>query len=918
MMAARLRMILYWKLKNKIQVMQNIRISNDFGGRNGSFYSLGEVADLIKNDEITKRYTNALRDKNVPEELHSSYKAQLKKCEFASVCNGERKIANIQELTGYLVVDIDEDGVDYEHLRQQLISDNELNPVLLFTSPSGKMKFVIRLMQLEHCQLKGQEASDLYGKYYRQMVIYMVDRYGVTPDLSCSDGVRLCYMSHDDNPFYAAGEPYCDIKFYDVDDELVVERYGLIASDVSSNVRPQRKLSDDDFDRDMYIEKVKRLCEDIVIDEKGDYVYDKEHKETIGSRSGGTAKTNIDGASGYALKWRLNVAVMWMFGGDIHKAQRFIDTSFTDARDPIHVWNPCSKEHLKYSPCWNVVLWIIETFGFKTLHTAPVTEMKYMDDFVDNMKHGDVTIAGRWDDIMREYGLPKMLDKLMRCLNCDNPKKDVTLYSFLTLMSGFAKRQEVCYNEGVYGLNLFLNVLGSAASGKSAMGSSIKYLLPSLNFAANEFNKNSYANYKIALAEYEKSKKSKKKQVDGQTQCDIPPEEPPKMFNTYVNSTANGFCRVLQENNGKFVFSNTEYSNLTKTERGDYGGMLSYFKNVFDNDAIGVVTDTGLRERTLNNVSEPNCSIMLSGTFGQFKALYPTPEDGLLSRSLYYILPTIPIEDYEYPDQINTKQNKVMPELELEFLQWHYWCALDKNNRRRWRFRDEDLIKFKAVMRNTIVKCGEIYCNGDEVSTNIQSFLMRFGHNVVRVAALLSSLSLFERNYYNPKYADDNIVFAQNPKLYKYDMLNNTMITTKEFTYMNYVEVQCGYPYSNDANECNAFNTVNECSYINYEYAVAALKILMPSLIYGVRMFEIYRKGNNILKNVNPIDSNPIYIAFQKCSSKFTFSDYKNVLSVVKGVDDINNTTVSRAIKRLCSEGFIEKNDNCYVKLKTE
>ena len=896
--------------------MTKVRVKNRFGDDCRGWYNLAQIKDMLINDGLAKRNCEVLRSGQIggvplDEETAVNLKAQLPKIEFSATCNGSNKRENITGLTGYMAIDIDDGNVDFDAVRNKLMLDRELNPILIFTSPRGKLKFVIRVHELEDCKLAGIEASEFHKAFFRQVVIYMVNRYGVCPDLGTGDGARLHYLSHDDNPYYDANEPYCNIPFYDIDDERVEEAYRIIASDKRGGSEIQRKWSGD-FDDVLYREKLDRLRADLLIDTDGDYIYDRTHKEFIGSVSGGTATLNIDGYMGYQLKWRLNVIAMWLYGGDVDKANAFIRSAFQDAGDTSHPWNPCCGSHLSYPPCWNLALWVLKTFGFKSIHRVPATEFEFLDSFLYRDGGGDVTVAEHWDELMLEYGLPNMLNKLMGCMNKKNAVKDLTLYSFLTVMGGFALRQEVSYNEEYYGLNLILNVIGTAATGKSAMNDGIRYLLPSLNAAANSYNEAEQAYYAAAVEDYRRICRRKKNDDDDMA---LPPNRPPYMLNTTSNATIQALCGALRWNNGKFVLSNTEYSNITNSEKGQYGGLLSYAKNIFDNERIGIITNQGIGDGIINVVDRPNCSVMLSGTFGQFPQLYKSFEDGLLSRFIYYILPDVRPDEYKYPNQVNAGTNSTMVELEKEFLQWHFWCALHPRNRRRWRLRDEDHARFSKVMEEFVRKYCDIYCVGDAVGTAIQSYIFRFGHNVARVAALLSSLSLFERDYYFAACTKDNLHYAEAPTLYERSKNLNVFTELKEFTYSEYVEILCGRAYSDDIGEAISYNHVDEDSYIPYEYMVAALKLLMPSIIHGVRMFETYRK-DNLLQNVNPRNSSPIYVAMDSCPDEFSWGEYKDELAKLRNGKMTDNKTVNRGLNRLVGEGLVEKNNKTYKKIK--
>lgn len=882
---------------------QNIRISRSFVGKNGKMLSMPEVVELIKNSGYTKRYCDAIRTET-DKDLRYSYKEQLYKCEFTSVMNGNRCIENITALTGYLVADIDDYDGDYDELREKIIADKVLNPVLVFTSPSGKLKCVLKLKQLEYAQLSGQDASDLHREYYKQVVVYFAEKFGVVPDTSVTDGSRIHYLSHDENPYYDVNEPECAIPFYPIGDDDVEREY-LVYVGAKNGGNEIPKMVSGDFDSQHYLEKINRVIEDIKLDENGDFLYDRDHKEFVGSRSEGTAKIEVSdkvGAplKGYDLKFRLNVVAMWLFGGDVVKADDFLRNAFDDYG--VGNWNRCSNSHKKYEPNYNVFMWLLKTYNFQMFHDGwERTTISFMD--VENRKSvEDITVASKWGDLMRKYCLPKFLDNLMQSLEgVKDPIKDATLYSFITVMSGFARRQEVWYNGEPCGLNLILNVLGSAASGKSAMLKGVEKLLPSLNYAAEVFFENDKVRANLDRREYERA-------IKNGEDCDAPlPAR--QILNTSTNATLSAFIKTLQENNGKFVLVNPEYSNITRSEKGQYGGLLSAFKDIFDNHDVGCDTKTELKDGFRNTAFRANCAVMLSGTFGQFDELYKKNiEDGLLSRSIYYTLPTPKFSEYELPDQMRKKWATMMSEIEMEFLQWHFWCALQPDNHRQWRMREDDFKKMKVEMKNIVVKYCEIYCLNDEVGGAIQSFLFRLAHNVTRVAALLSSLAMFERFWWNPDLKDPKS-YAMNPTIYKNDPDSGVSVY-KNYAYDDYVN-SLRVPYGDVDDEVARFNAVNDYSYISFDYMMAALEILTPSIIHGIRAFERYR-NENLVKNSNPLNSEPIYLALQECEDEFTFSDYKQHLAKLRVGKNTDGKVVTRALNRLVSEGMVEKKENNY------
>ena len=109
---------------------------------------------------------------------------------FAGLFN-KRNANALATSSGYMVIDIDglKTKAQVEDVRFICITDKRINPLLVFTSPSGYgVKAVIEIDTTRNLPLKD---------YFRWVAMYMQFEYGIEIDRSGSDICRACYLPHD-------------------------------------------------------------------------------------------------------------------------------------------------------------------------------------------------------------------------------------------------------------------------------------------------------------------------------------------------------------------------------------------------------------------------------------------------------------------------------------------------------------------------------------------------------------------------------------------------------------------------------------------------------------------------------------------------------------------------------------------------
>lgn len=208
--------------------MDKIRITapNDRGAYGKSQkVSLAELAEMIRTDNSTKEICQIIRtDNSLSKNEIKNIKQELRGVELHSVCNGSRTSANVVALTGYCVFDYDEENVPYDVFKRNIINDTTINPCLVFFSPQGKLKVVVKIRELEGLTGTPEELKAKFEFYYKQMMTYLAKRYAAIADTACCDAVRLTYLSHDSDVYVNDGA-YTNMMFKDYGDTVVEDEY---------------------------------------------------------------------------------------------------------------------------------------------------------------------------------------------------------------------------------------------------------------------------------------------------------------------------------------------------------------------------------------------------------------------------------------------------------------------------------------------------------------------------------------------------------------------------------------------------------------------------------------------------------------------------------------------------------------------
>lgn len=325
----------------------NITLSNP-GDYNAStatrMVSLEKFAEILRNNETLAKTTADLRELMESGASEKTVNAAKARCmpiaQMHSVCKPTRSSENVVEVTGFMCLDIDEYDGDYSELAERMWNDAELNPCMVFRSPRGKLKVVVRSNTVD---------ADSFTEEYGSLLLWVLDNYGIKCDSSSNDIVRNTFMSHDPDCRCAPNRlaAKCVTGCWDA------EQYAKVFGKVYT--------AEDEKDSEEIQRRTLSIIKMLETDGDGHPVYDHATRLFIGRRGDGTAAVSVNGWAGNDLKYRINACAMALFGQDAAAAQKFVDTCFVDHGN---VWGKVSG-HRNYKVSRHVLRWLVRNCGFR-------------------------------------------------------------------------------------------------------------------------------------------------------------------------------------------------------------------------------------------------------------------------------------------------------------------------------------------------------------------------------------------------------------------------------------------------------------------------------------------------------------------------------------------------------------------------
>ncbi len=227
--------------------------------------------------------------------------------------------------------------------------------------------------------------------------------------------------------------------------------------------------------------------------------------------------------------------------------------------------------------------------------------------------------------------LPRRVSILTDTYPMGEPTRDVALLTLLAHYSSICYGTSGVYHNQYYHPNLFVMVVGEAASGK---GNAI--------FARRTLQ-----------------------DIDNYT---LDPLQAQKRFIIAGNNSRANLIYRLNANQGIGMISETEADAISINNRSDWGNSSSDHRCAFQNERISM--ERAVDKRVIV-IDKPRYAMSVTMTPGQVANMVGDRENGLFSRILFYTLDRQPEFTSPQSSGVASNRNEIVSDLSLEVLEWY-------------------------------------------------------------------------------------------------------------------------------------------------------------------------------------------------------------------------------------------------------
>ncbi|MDB4443256.1 YfjI family protein [Saprospiraceae bacterium] len=216
--------------------------------------------------------------------------------------------------------------------------------------------------------------------------------------------------------------------------------------------------------------------------------------------------------------------------------------------------------------------------------------------------------------------LPQFLKKVCDCYS-EPRKKDLALLGSLVVLSSCFPKNYTYYGK-MYFPNLFGIVIAPPASGKGVLNE-VRKLGTQLH---RIFREDLGAFDEIVKLDLSKSSTNGDSEVSDKKKRE-------KSFFLPADTSAASLRVSMLGNEGIGLIYETEIDTLANALGKEWGAFDDMLRKAFEHE---IISTSRVNEGELSEINNSKLSVMLSGTPGQFKNLFPSTENGLSSRFFTY------------------------------------------------------------------------------------------------------------------------------------------------------------------------------------------------------------------------------------------------------------------------------------------
>lgn len=324
----------------------------------------------------------------------------------------------------------------------------------------------------------------------------------------------------------------------------------------------------------------------------------------------------------------------------------------------------------------------------------------------------------------------------------DTEGKDKMVLGTLVQNSGILPNYYGIYLQKIVYPPLYIIIYGPSASRKGEIGCCSAISKPLKNEILGQYHQE-MDEYREAHAVWEsKGAKAADKAERGEE-----PKEPEYRSPIIpANSSASAAYQALNANEGWGIMFETEASTLTHSLLSDYGDYSDGLLKAFHHENIPM---SRMKDKLHIDIENPRLAVGLTCTPGQLPKLFPTFEDGLGNRFLYYGLnrKLVWINPFK---KIDKPLDEVYEDLGNQSLELYHLMKDLGNRRIQFLLKDEQIEQFNCFFSDLLMEQFAMLGDG------ITAFVFRLGISTFRIAMTLSLLRRYsDREEGKPLFADN-------------------------------------------------------------------------------------------------------------------------------------------------------------------
>jgi len=361
------------------------------------------------------------------------------------------------------------------------------------------------------------------------------------------------------------------------------------------------------------------------------------------------------------------------------------------------------------------------------------------EDMEDEIENNTIEVTEEVENTFKQKPLPRfsnfIYDNIPKILSNltdkfdDEESKDVILLSQLTTFSSIFPEVTIQYARNTLHTNLFTLIIGKAGIGKGI----IKYAVSSLD----QIKKIEDISNKMLIEKYEENKKYNR-QHKREKEFEEKDETPPVLKKSVIaaDTSFSSLFKQVYDNDGVGLMWASEIDEMTKNKKTDWGEYSILIRKAFQNEAYPMQRDG----RDLM-IQKPRVGLLATGTPNQLDNYFDNKTDGYFSRHIFYSISKkfeiMPVDDlfneFNYDNFIADTYAIDVLDIYHYFKDKNIQIKLPDNCKLKWR-------DFLLQLEKSIL----LY--DDEMS----GVLVRFGTSGIKIIMILTILRAFEKAMSNP------------------------------------------------------------------------------------------------------------------------------------------------------------------------